>query len=182
MKILIAEDDAFFRKLLHRLLAEKYEVVMVADGAAAADLLERMEGPVLAILDWVMPGMTGPEVCRAARANPKTAEVYLILLTARHSSADILAGLRAGADDYITKPFKPDELRARVNLGHRIIQLEQSLLVQSAALEGTRAREVFLQNQLTAAERSLQELSFKENASNPYYPASLEEPETQRRL
>jgi CheY-like chemotaxis protein len=110
LKILIAEDDAFFRRLLDKLLAADYEVSMVADGIAAWDALQLMEAPVLAILDWVMPGMMGPDICREARANPKTANTYLILLTARHSSADILAGLRSGADDYVTKPFKPDEL------------------------------------------------------------------------
>ena len=91
------------------------------------------------------------------RANAKTAATYLILLTARHSSADILAGLRSGADDYVTKPFKPEELRARVRLGQRIIRLEQSLVAQKAALESTRGREAFLRNRLAALESNGQE-------------------------
>jgi len=172
LKILIAEDDSFFRRLLQRLLAPEYEVAMVADGVAAWDLLQRMEGPVLAILDWVMPGMMGPEICRAARGNPKIEDIYLILLTARHSSADILAGLRSGADDYVTKPFKPDELRARVRLGQRIIQLEQSLVVQNAAMESVRAREVFLQNRLADLESSVQEAIAKEAAAGTYHAGS----------
>jgi len=157
VKILIAEDDSFFRHFLHQLLASDCEVVIVADGDAAWDCLQATEGPVLAILDWVMPGMAGPEICRAARANAKTAATYLILLTARHSSADILAGLRSGADDYVTKPFKPEELRARVRLGQRIIRLEQSLVAQKAALESTRGREAFLRNRLAALESNGQE-------------------------
>ncbi len=170
MKILIAEDDSFFRRLLHRLLAAEYEVAMVADGVAAWDLLQRMEGPVLAILDWVMPGMMGPDICRAVRAESKTADAYLILLTARHSSEDILAGLRAGADDYVTKPFKPDELRARVHLGQRIVQLEESLIVQSAALESVRAREAFLQNRLAELESSIRAAALQPPASS-FFPS-----------
>jgi DNA-binding response OmpR family regulator len=173
LKILIAEDDAFFRRLLQRIFAAEFEVVMVEDGIEAWDLLQRMEGPALAILDWVMPGMAGPEICWAARANPKTANMYLILVTARHSSADILAGLRSGADDYVTKPFNPDELRARVHLGKRIIQLAQSLAMQNAALESVRAREVSLQNRLAEMESSAQEAVAKEAATSAsYYPSS----------
>jgi DNA-binding response OmpR family regulator len=173
LKILIAEDDAFFRRLLQRILAAEFEVLLVEDGNEAWDSLQRIEGPVLAILDWVMPGMAGPEICWAARANPKTAGAYLILVTARHSSADILAGLRSGADDYVTKPFKPDELRARVHLGQRIIKLEQSLVTQNAALESVRAREVSLQNRLAEMESSAQETVAKEAvAAASYYSSS----------
>ncbi len=174
VKILIAEDDAFFRRLLHQLLASECEVVIVGDGDAAWDLLQKEEGPVLAILDWVMPGMTGPEICRAARGNAKTSGCYLILLTARHSSADILDGLRSGADDYVTKPFRPEELRARLRLGQRIIRLEQSLFAQSAALESTHAREVILQDRLAALERTRQEAIGNAAAATAGYAGSLD--------
>jgi DNA-binding response OmpR family regulator len=153
LKILIAEDDFFFRRLLHQLLASESELVMVADGTAAWQSIQEAEGPVMAILDWVMPGMVGPEICRAARANVKTSGSYLILLTARDSPADILAGLRSGADDYVTKPFRPEELRSRVRLGQRILRMEQLLTAQTSALESSRAREVSLQNRLAAMER-----------------------------
>jgi DNA-binding response OmpR family regulator len=152
VKILIAEDDAFFRRLLHELLAPDFELDIVADGDAAWDSLQTTKGPILAILDWVMPGLAGPEICRAVRCNPKTADTYLILVTSRNSSADIVAGLRSGADDYITKPFRPEELRARVRLGQRIIRLEQSLAAKKALLESAFEREAFLRNRLAMLE------------------------------
>jgi DNA-binding response OmpR family regulator len=174
MKILIAEDDAFFRQLLHRLLASESEIAMVADGAEAWALMQQMEGPLLAILDWVMPGMAGPEICRAARASVRTAGTYLILLTARHSSADILAGLRSGADDYVTKPFKPEELRARVRLGQRIIRLEQTLTAQASAIESARTREIFLQSRLSEIESGRQDALAKAASAGAMYAGSLE--------
>src|SRR5450755_435852 len=113
VKVLIAEDDPFFRRLLQQVLASECEVVTAEDGTVAWAVLQQIDMPILAVLDWVMPGMAGPQLCREARANPATAGAYLILLTGKNSSADILAGLRAGADDYVTKPFEPEELRAR---------------------------------------------------------------------
>jgi phosphoserine phosphatase RsbU/P len=174
VKILIAEDDPFFRRLLQQLLASECEVAMVEDGAEAWNLLQGTEAPVMAILDWVMPGMAGPEICRAVRANLQTAGTYLILLTSRHSSADILAGLRSGADDYVTKPFKFEELRARVRLGQRIIRLEQSLMAQNAELETTRGREVQLQNRAAALESSGQEAIARAAAAGVGYSGSLD--------
>ena len=82
MKVLVAEDDPFFRRLLQQLLVAEYEVMTVEDGKAAWAMLQQNEGPVLAILDWVMPGLAGPQICREVRSNPKTAGAYLILLTA----------------------------------------------------------------------------------------------------
>ena len=109
MKVLIAEDDALFRKALWHLLSTEFEITAVQDGHAAATLLQQEGHPALALLDWVMPGLTGPQVCRELRANPASAGIYIILLTARNSAADIVAGLRAGADDYVTKPFQAEE-------------------------------------------------------------------------
>jgi two-component system cell cycle response regulator len=127
MKLLIAEDDGFFRKLLEQILASDYELVLAENGEKAWAELQRKDGPRLAILDWVMPRMTGPQVCREVRQSPQRSSMYLIILTAKNSVADVVSGLRAGADDYVTKPFEPQVLRARVKLGERIVDLQQSL-------------------------------------------------------
>jgi len=135
MKVLVAEDDPLVLYLLERLLAVEYEVVTARDGAKAWKILRQKDGPRLAVLDWQMPGMHGNEICRRARQLPET-PMYLLLLTAtRKSSADVLAGFDAGADDYITKPFDGDELRARVAVGRRVLQLQQSLAERVTELQ-----------------------------------------------
>jgi two-component system, cell cycle response regulator len=98
--------------------------------------LQEEYGPVLAILDWVVPGLTGIDVCRELRARRQTAGIYVILPTARNSAADIVAGLRAGANDYVTKPVQTEELRARVQLGCRIIVLRAAFKTEVGALAG----------------------------------------------
>ena len=148
MKILVAEDEPLFRKLLLQLLSPEFELTVAEDGTTALALLREEDGPVLAILDWVMPQMTGIEVCRQLRASRRTAGVYVILLTARNSAADIIAGLRSGADDYITKPVQVEELRARVQLGCRIIELRAALKTEMGALAVALAREKLLLNRL----------------------------------
>jgi DNA-binding response OmpR family regulator len=153
LRVLIAEDDPFFRTLLQELLSAEADVKAVEDGAAAWNWLQQCEGPAVAILDWAMPGMAGPQICRAARANPSLARVYLILLTGRNSSAEILAGLRCGADDYVTKPFEPEELRARFRLGQRIVRLEQSLDMERQALQDALRREQLLKARLAPLEQ-----------------------------
>jgi DNA-binding response OmpR family regulator len=161
VKILIAEDDPFFRRLLQQLLVADYEVSTAEDGKAAWAMLQQSDAPVLAILDWIMPGMAGPQVCREVRANAKTAGAYLILLTAKNNTADILAGLRSGADDYVTKPFEPEELRARVRVGQRIIKLQESLTAQQTALENALTREKVLQQRVASLEGRGQEETAK---------------------
>ena len=131
MKLLVAEDDPFFRRILQQLLGSEFEVSTAVDGNEAWKMLKLEDGPRLAILDWVMPGMTGPEICRLVRTTPRVASAYLILLTDKNSAADITAGLRAGADDYLTKPFDPGELRARVGMARRIVELQTDLATQS---------------------------------------------------
>ncbi len=150
MKVLIAEDDALFRKALEQLLSSEFEITTVQDGTAASALLQQADHPMLALLDWVMPGLTGPEVCRELRANPTSAGIYVILLTARNSSADITAGLRSGADDYVTKPFQAEELLARVRLGRRILEMQETMDARSATLTETLAREQLLQTRLNS--------------------------------
>ena len=148
MKLLIAEDEPLFRKLLLQLLSPKFDLTVTEDGVTALARLQEENGPVLAILDWVMPGITGIDVCRELRAHRHTAPIYVILLTARNSSADIVAGLRAGADDYVTKPVQAEELRARVQLGCRIIELRSALKTEVGALAVALAREKLLLNRL----------------------------------
>ena len=144
MKLLVAEDDPFFRRILQQLLGSEFEVSTAVDGNEAWKMLKLEDGPRLAILDWVMPGMTGPEICRLVRTTPRVASAYLILLTDKNSAADITAGLRAGADDYLTKPFDPGELRARVGMARRIVELQTDLATQVLALEDALQREKLL--------------------------------------
>ena len=128
MRILIAEDDLVSRRLLEATLKKwEYEIVVACDGQQAWELLHQPDAPRLAILDWMMPGLDGVEVCRRMRAQPAEHPAYLILLTAKHTTSDIVAGLDAGADDYIVKPFQRDELRARVQVGERVVKLQEAL-------------------------------------------------------
>jgi DNA-binding response OmpR family regulator len=145
VKLLIAEDDAFFRRLLAKVLAPDYEIIATQDGAEAWQALHLPDAPRLAILDWVMPGLTGPQICRQVRGSPELGSAYLIILTAKNSVADVVSGLRAGADDYVTKPFDPEELRARVKVGERVLSLQATLAAQFAALQDALAREKQLQ-------------------------------------
>lgn len=132
MKLLLAEDDILFQKTMVRLLTPDYDLILARDGTEAWAELQRPGAPRLAILDWVMPGLSGPEICRKVRACPALSSIYLILLTAKNNEGDIAAGLRAGADDYITKPPLPAELRARIKVGERILALQAALQAQSA--------------------------------------------------
>ncbi|NQT70299.1 MAG: response regulator [Desulfobacteraceae bacterium] len=128
MRILIAEDDSTSRRILEAVLAKwGYDVVSVVDGAEAWEKLQSVDAPRLAILDWMMPEMDGIEVCRRLRQMETTTPTHVILLTARGDKKDIIEGLDAGADDYIAKPFDNDELRARINVGRRIVELQAAL-------------------------------------------------------
>lgn len=135
MKLLIAEDDVLFRRLLKQTLAPEYAIVMAQDGHEAWAALQRADAPRLAILDWVMPGLSGPDVCRKIRQCSALRSMYVIILTARNSAADVVSGLRAGADDYVTKPFYPEILQARVKVGERVITWQRELAAQVARLE-----------------------------------------------
>ncbi|HET7105414.1 MAG TPA: diguanylate cyclase [Candidatus Acidoferrum sp.] len=129
MRILIAEDDPISKTLLERTLQRAgYSVIAVENGAQAIAELIKPDAPRLALLDWVMPVMDGVEVCREIRRRKEQAYTYLILLSSRESKQDIVAGLESGADDYLTKPFDLDELKARLRTGHRILELEDHLV------------------------------------------------------
>lgn len=147
MRILVAEDDMVSRRVLEATLVKwGHEVVVASDGNAALAVLESTDAPPLAILDWMMPGMDGVDVCLRARRSANTKPTYIILLTAKTETEDVVAGLEAGADDYLTKPFARAELRARIEVGARIIKLQKGLADRVAALdlalaEGERAAE-----------------------------------------
>jgi DNA-binding response OmpR family regulator len=136
MHVLIAEDDRVTGEILARTLQRwQYATTVVSDGARAWDHLRVSTAPTLAILDWMMPAMDGPDVCRRVRAQLPLANMYLLLVTARESRGDVVAGLDAGADDYIIKPFDPEELRARVAVGIRVLGLQQKLAERVTELQ-----------------------------------------------
>jgi diguanylate cyclase (GGDEF)-like protein len=127
-KILVADDDALTRRLLEKTLEQAgYEVVVAEDGRKALECLSSAEGPRLALLDWLMPGLNGVEVCREIRRHSEYPYTYIILLTSKSSKVDVVTGLEAGADDYITKPCDAEELKARLRSGERILKLEDKL-------------------------------------------------------
>jgi two-component system cell cycle response regulator len=129
VRILIAEDDPVSRCLLEATLGKwGYQVIACPDGMAAWQVLQRPDAPSLAILDWMMPGMDGVQVCRMVRKRASEPYVYLLLLTAKNQKSDIITGLEAGADDYIIKPFDTNELRMRLRAGRRILDLQTELI------------------------------------------------------
>jgi DNA-binding response OmpR family regulator len=135
MQILIADDERVSSAMLGAILRKwGFDVLSVADGAAAWDALCEHRPPV-AIVDWMMPTVDGPELCRRIRADERTAGTYVVLLTSKDSTDDLIAGLEAGADDYITKPFDRGELRARVQVGVRVATLQANLREKVRELE-----------------------------------------------
>lgn len=128
MRILIAEDDTIIRRLLEVTLSRSgYEVISACDGRQALDAISRPDAPRLAVLDWMMPEIDGIDVCRRIRANPDLPYVYILMLTAKGRKEDLVQGLDAGADDFLTKPFDPQELRSRLRVGQRMLDLEGAL-------------------------------------------------------
>ena len=135
MRILIADDSLISRRLLEAALRKwDYEVVVASDGAEAWENLQREDAPRLAILDWMMPGLSGPDVCRRVRQLANDYYTYILLLTSRSQKEDLIEGMGAGADDYLTKPFDQNELKVRLGPGKRIVELQDALLEAQAAL------------------------------------------------
>jgi two-component system cell cycle response regulator len=129
VKILLADDETIQRTLLAHWLAQwGYEVVAVCDGQAALDALEANPDIRLALCDWVMPKLDGPELCKRLRSQAREPYVYVVLLTGRDSKRDVIAGLEAGADDYIVKPCNPLELEVRLRAGRRVVELQSELV------------------------------------------------------
>ncbi|MGE5648252.1 MAG: GGDEF domain-containing protein [Acidobacteriota bacterium] len=146
MQVLIADDDVISRRMLaNKLTSWGYQVLAADDGAAAWAILERQDAPRLAILDWMMPGLTGPALCRQLRELRREHYTYVLLLTARTDKEDVVAGLESGADDYLTKPFDEQELQVRLRAGRRILELEAELVAAREAL-----REQATRDQLTS--------------------------------
>ena len=135
-RVLVADDDAVSRTVVAAMLRKNdFEVELASDGERAWAMLQQDNAPRLAVLDWMMPGLDGPEICRRLRAAATETPVYVLLLTSRDASADIVEGLRAGADDYVTKPPDEDELVARVSVGARMVELQQTLADRVRRLE-----------------------------------------------
>ncbi len=148
MKVLIADDDALSRKILQDCLSEwGYDIVMANNGNEPWSILEKIDRPNMAVLDWMMPGMDGVEICRRLRGLNLPNYVYVILLTARSKREDVINGLESGADDYIIKPFNHEELRSRLKIGQRIIELEHRILRLASTdyLTGLLNRRAFLE-------------------------------------
>ena len=136
MKTLIAEDDSVSRRLLQAALQKwGYDVTVTTQGHEAWEAIQQPGAPSLLILDWLMPELDGVEICRRIRASEALKSSYVILLTSRGSKEDIVEGLEAGADDYVTKPFDHGELRARVQVGARVIGLQNALAERVHQLE-----------------------------------------------
>jgi DNA-binding response OmpR family regulator len=141
MRILIAEDEPVSRRLLQKSLEQwGYQTELCADGRQAWDALQQPDAPNIAVLDWMMPGMDGPDICRGIRESGQPRQPYLILLTGRTRMQDVVTGLKAGADDYLTKPVDRDELEARLGVATRIVQLQQRLALRVSELEQALSR------------------------------------------
>ncbi len=135
-EVLIAEDDPMFRRILESWLQKwNYRVTALKNGVDAWSILQQKDAPQMVILDWMMPGLDGIELCRRIRAQKSGRYKYVLLLTAKDSKEDVVAGLEAGADDYLTKPFDVNELRARVRAGQRVLRLQDALLKVQTELQ-----------------------------------------------
>jgi sigma-B regulation protein RsbU (phosphoserine phosphatase) len=149
MRLLIADDDEVSRlRLAAALRSRGHTVISACDGNEAWQILQQPEPPPLAILDWMMPGVPGVEICRRARASVHARAIYMILLTARDGKESLIEGLRAGANDYITKPFDRDEFEARINVGIQVVSLQDQLRGRVSELEQALARVKQLQGLL----------------------------------
>jgi two-component system, cell cycle response regulator len=135
IRVLAAEDNPVFQSMLRSMLAKwGYDPIIARDGVEAWRALDSDNAPRLAILDWMMPGLDGVELCRRVRAAAREPYIYLVLLTARSESQDLVEGMEAGADDYLTKPFVAQELRVRLRAGRRILDLQSELMAAREAL------------------------------------------------
>lgn len=140
MRALVADDDRAAAAIVSRsLLSWGFQVEIAHEGDSAWHVLSEVT-PSLAIIDWEMPGVDGPELCRRIRNTPRLAHLYVVLLTARSSRSDLVSGLESGADDYLVKPVDPNELRARVQVGARVVALQERLAEKVMELETSLAQ------------------------------------------
>jgi len=149
VKILIADDSLVSRHLLEATLRKwGYEVAVACDGEEALALLQKDDAPAVAILDWMMPGMTGLEVCRRVRVRAREPYTYILLLTSKSQKEDLIEGMEAGADDYITKPFDQHELQVRLRAGTRLVDLQAELLSAREALREQATKDSLTESEL----------------------------------
>lgn len=149
MKILIAEDDRVSRRILEDQLTRwGYEVVSARDGAEAWVLLQKVDAPALAVLDWMMPELNGIELCRQMRNDAELKGTYILMVTAKGETASMIQAFEAGADDYVVKPFHQEELRARIQAGARIIEMRNELTEKIRELQAAQLRVQQLQGLL----------------------------------
>lgn len=170
MKILIADDSIVSRHLLEATLRKwGYDVVVACDGAEALEVLQRDDAPALAILDWMMPGLTGLEVCRRIRQRAREPYIYTLLLTSKSQKEDLIEGMDAGADDYITKPFDQHELQVRLRAGRRLADLQAELLAAREALreQATHDSLTHIWNRSSILDMLSRELSRSEREHTP---------------
>jgi two-component system cell cycle response regulator len=170
VKILIADDSIVSRHLLEATLRKwGYDVMVACDGAEALELLQRQDAPSLIILDWMMPGMTGVEVCRRIRQRDSEPYTYILLLTSKSQKEDLIEGMDAGADDYITKPFDQNELQVRLRAGTRLVDLQSQLLKAREDLrdQATRDSLTHLWNRSSILGELGRELARSERESRP---------------
>jgi diguanylate cyclase (GGDEF)-like protein len=162
MKILVAEDEAVSLRLIETMLGRwGYEVVAVRDGLEALRLLQQPDAPQLAILDWMMPGLDGIELCKQIRQNRSEPYTYILLLTGKNTRYDMIEGLDAGADDYVVKPYDPQELQVRLRTGKRILFLQEQLIAAREAMREQATHDALtgLYNRAAAIELLTKELA-----------------------
>jgi two-component system cell cycle response regulator len=160
VKVLIAEDEPVSRRLLEAFLSKwGYDVVVTCDGREAWETLNEADAPSLVVSDWMMPNMDGLELCRKIREMKKLNYTYFIILTAKERKEDVVKGLEAGADDFLIKPFHQEELKYRVQIGERIIELEQRILLLAStdSLTGVLNRRAFMERMEVEINRSTRE-------------------------
>jgi two-component system, cell cycle response regulator len=160
VEILIVEDEAVSRRILEVTLCHwGYDVIVTSDGREAWEILQNPDAPNLVVSDWMMPDMDGLELCNRIRQSGRPVYTYLIILTAMGRKEDVIKGLEAGADDYLIKPFDKEELKCRIKIGERIIDLERRILqlANTDALTGVMSRRAFLEKMQSELDRALRE-------------------------
>lgn len=160
MKVLIAEDNLVSRRMLETFLRKwGYDIVITTNGREAWEVLQEPEAPNLVISDWMMPDMDGLELCRRIREMERAEYIYFIILTSKGKKEDVITGLEAGADDYLIKPFNQDELKYRVKIGERIIELERRILrlASTDSLTEVLNRRAFMERMEQEINRSFRE-------------------------